>query len=49
MCSDGINTRFNIVPKLLEQSPQTIAGYIFNNFTRDSDDATVLVGRLTGV
>jgi anti-sigma regulatory factor (Ser/Thr protein kinase) len=46
MFSDGINGRFNIEPGLLEQSPQAIAAYIFDNFKRDSDDATVLVGRL---
>lgn len=48
MFSDGINSRFNIEPRLLEQSPQAITSYIFDNFAQDCDDAAVLVGRLTG-
>ena len=46
MFSDGINGRFKIAPRLLEISSQAIAAYIFDNYALNSDDATVLVGRL---
>lgn len=47
--SDGINGRFKIGRRLLEDSPQAVAAYILDNFALQSDDATVLVGRLNDV
>lgn len=43
--SDGISDRFDLSAQMLSKSPQEIASYIFSNFTRGYDDATVLVGR----
>lgn len=45
MFSDGILTHFDLPPHLLEKNPQEITAFIFDNYTRDTDDATVLVGR----
>jgi len=46
MFSDGIKDRFVIEPGHLAMTPQAIAAYVFDNFTRERDDATVLVGRM---
>jgi anti-sigma regulatory factor (Ser/Thr protein kinase)/serine/threonine protein phosphatase PrpC len=47
MASDGISTTWDInaYPGLLGRSPQLIAGVLARDFSRNSDDATVLVYR----
>jgi anti-sigma regulatory factor (Ser/Thr protein kinase)/serine/threonine protein phosphatase PrpC len=47
MASDGISTTWdmNAYPGLLGKSPQLIAGVLQRDFSRNSDDATVLVYR----
>lgn len=47
MTSDGISARWDIedYPALLAKSPQLLAGVIARDYSRDSDDATVLVAR----
>lgn len=45
MFSDGISGRFDLTPQMLSKTPQEIAKFIFDNYARDTDDATVLVGR----
>lgn len=45
MFSDGISGRFDLSPQILSKTPQEIAKFIFDNYARDTDDATVLVGR----
>jgi len=45
MFSDGISGRFDFSPQMLSKTPQEIAKFIFDNFARNTDDATVLVGR----
>lgn len=45
MFTDGISGKFQISQELLGGSLQDIASYVFENFSRDYDDATVLVGR----
>jgi anti-sigma regulatory factor (Ser/Thr protein kinase) len=47
MTSDGISTRWDIedYPGLLAKSPQLFAGVLARDYSRDSDDATVLVAR----
>ncbi len=45
MFSDGISGRFDLSAQILSKTPQEIAAYIFDNFARGNDDATVLVGR----
>lgn len=44
MFSDGISGQFDM-PGGLCRSPQEVAAHIFNNFAREYDDATVLVGQ----
>ncbi|MBC7930515.1 MAG: ATP-binding protein [Rubrivivax sp.] len=47
MASDGISTTWDIAayPGLLGKNPQLIAGILLRDFSRTSDDATVLVYR----
>jgi anti-sigma regulatory factor (Ser/Thr protein kinase)/serine/threonine protein phosphatase PrpC len=47
MASDGISTTWDMsaYPGLLGKSPQLIAGVLLRDFSRNSDDATVLVYR----
>lgn len=45
MFSDGISSRFDQQSEKLCLSPQQLAHWIFQNFTREHDDATVLVGQ----
>lgn len=45
MFSDGVSSRFEIEADKLCLSPQELANWIFRNFTREYDDATVLVGQ----
>lgn len=45
MFTDGISDKFDVSRLLLERNPQEIASYIFDNYSRNDDDATVLVGR----
>jgi anti-sigma regulatory factor (Ser/Thr protein kinase)/serine/threonine protein phosphatase PrpC len=47
MASDGLSTTWDInaYPGLLGKSPQLIAGILARDFSRNSDDATVLVYR----
>jgi len=48
MFSDGISGRFstNNIPGLLNLKPQELAKKIIDNYAKDYDDATVIVGRL---
>jgi hypothetical protein len=41
--SDGISRRLEIPRELLGRAPIEVATYLFANFRRDYDDATVLV------
>jgi anti-sigma regulatory factor (Ser/Thr protein kinase) len=43
MFSDGVSGKFKLSEFLLEKTPVEIASYIFRNYSRDYDDATVLV------
>lgn len=43
MFSDGISGKFDIQPALLRKSPQEVSNFIFTNYAKDYDDATVLV------
>lgn len=45
MFSDGISGRFETTGADLCGPPQEVASYIFSNFIREYDDATVLVGK----
>ena len=45
MFTDGISEKFQISREMLDGTPQDIASYIFDNYSMDYDDATVLVGR----
>ena len=45
MFSDGITGRFDLDMSRLNKTPQEIAAFIFQNFVRNTDDATILVGR----
>jgi len=47
LASDGLSASWDIdsYPALLEHSPQLIAGVLMRDFSRSSDDATVLVAR----
>jgi anti-sigma regulatory factor (Ser/Thr protein kinase) len=45
MYSDGISSRFASEAEKLCLSPQELADWIFRNYSREYDDATVLVGR----
>ncbi len=45
MFSDGISGRFDISQQMLLKTPQEIAKFIFDNYARGTDDATVLVGK----
>jgi anti-sigma regulatory factor (Ser/Thr protein kinase) len=45
MFSDGVSSRFEQQPEMLCRPPQEVANWIFHNFTREYDDATVLVGQ----
>ena len=46
MTSDGISSRYDIEggQSILNQHPMLIAKYIFDNFSKEHDDATILVG-----
>jgi anti-sigma regulatory factor (Ser/Thr protein kinase) len=41
--SDGVSGKFQLSEFLLEKTPVEIASYVFRNFSREYDDATVLV------
>lgn len=43
MFSDGISGKFKLSEFLLQKAPVEIASYVFRNFSREYDDATVLV------
>lgn len=43
MFSDGISGKFRLSEYLLQKTPIEVASYIFRNFNREYDDATVLV------
>ena len=43
MFSDGISGKFKLSQYLLEKTPVEIASYVFRNYGREYDDATVLV------
>ncbi len=43
MFSDGISGKFKLSEFLLEKTPVEVASYVFRNFSREYDDATVLV------
>ncbi|SNQ62044.1 putative anti-sigma regulatory factor, serine/threonine protein kinase [Candidatus Methanoperedens nitroreducens] len=43
--SDGISRRFDLSQQMLTKTPQEIAKFIFDNYARDTDDATVLVAK----
>lgn len=45
MFSDGISGRFDLKQQMLSKTPQEIAKFIFDNYARNTDDATVLVGK----
>lgn len=45
MFSDGISGKFDLETQTLNKAPQNIAEFLFNNFSKSSDDATVLVAR----
>lgn len=47
MTTDGLSAAWDIAeyPNLLNKSPQLIAGILMRDYSRDSDDATVLVAR----
>jgi hypothetical protein len=47
MASDGLSAKWDIssYPELLPRSPQLLAGILLRDFSRASDDATVLVFR----
>jgi len=45
MFSDGIGGRFDLDSYQLAKTPQEIAAFIFKEYARGTDDATVLVGR----
>jgi anti-sigma regulatory factor (Ser/Thr protein kinase) len=49
MTSDGISSRFGLEahPGLLTRRPGLVAGVVYRDFTRQRDDATVLVARET--
>ena len=46
MTSDGISSKYDIADgqSLINQHPMLIAKYIFNTFSKEYDDATILVG-----
>ncbi len=46
MFSDGISERFELDGAMLRRTPQEIAHYIYANWGRDHDDATVAVVKL---
>lgn len=43
MFSDGISGKFKLSEFLLQKTPVEVASYVFRNFSREYDDATVLV------
>jgi anti-sigma regulatory factor (Ser/Thr protein kinase) len=47
LASDGLSAKWDIsdYPGLLAKSPQMIAGVLARDYSRDSDDATILVAR----
>lgn len=47
-CSDGIKTRWDVsrYPSLLKYDPAIIAAVIFKDFSRRSDDSTILIGKV---
>lgn len=48
MCSDGITTRwqFNKFPYVFKYDPMLVAGSIYKDFARGSDDASVLIAKV---
>ncbi len=46
MCSDGIQSRFDVPAHLSAEAPQRITEFIFQNYVRGTDDATVLTGKV---
>ena len=47
LASDGVSTSWtmNDYPGLPQHSPQLVAGILMRDYGRDTDDATVLVGK----
>jgi hypothetical protein len=47
LTSDGLSATWDIgdYPGLLAKSPQMIAGVLARDYSRESDDATILVAR----
>lgn len=48
MFTDGISGKFKISKEMLGGTLHDIASYIFDNYSMDYDDATVLVGKWSG-
>ena len=48
LASDGLSASWDVgdYPGLLQKTPQLMAGVLMRDYSRDSDDATVLVARL---
>ena len=46
MCSDGLNSGFELSPAMLLKSEQEIAWHLFENHARRHDDATVIVAKM---
>ena len=48
MFSDGISGRFlpDNLPGFLSLKPQSLAKRIMDNYARDNDDATIIVGQV---
>lgn len=47
MCSDGNKSQFDVPARMFVDSPQYIAENIFSNHVRGTDDATVLVAKVS--
>lgn len=49
MCSDGIRTRYDIskYPSILKYDPLIMAGSIFKDFNRGTDDSSIVVARVS--
>jgi hypothetical protein len=47
LSSDGLSGRWNFsrYPGLLQRTPVLIASVLFRDFSRDNDDATIVIGR----
>jgi len=48
MHSDGVSGKFDLPPNLASAAPAEIASHIFERHARDTDDATLLVARVSG-